>query len=91
VIDCVRKVYLKEGIAGFYSGCGTNLMRTTPAAVITFTSYEFILKKLEKMFPSRDPEPSAGRGTINKAGLSSANAKASPPLQQKDRLHAPGQ
>eukprot|EP00250_Pteridium_aquilinum_P020542 c24856_g3_i1 orf=584-1588(-) len=52
VMDCIRKVYLKEGIAGFYSGCATNLMRTTPAAVITFTSYELICKKLDKIFPT---------------------------------------
>ncbi|KAI5018294.1 hypothetical protein ZWY2020_043182 [Hordeum vulgare] len=42
VIDCVRKVYHAEGVAGFYRGCATNLLRTTPAAVITFTSFEMI-------------------------------------------------
>lgn len=42
VIDCVRKVLQQEGIAGFYRGCATNLFRTTPAAVITFTSFEMI-------------------------------------------------
>lgn len=50
VMDCIRKVYIKEGILGFYSGCATNLMRTTPAAVITFTSYEYILMMLDKWF-----------------------------------------
>ena len=90
MIDCIRKVYLKEGIAGFYSGCGTNLMRTTPAAVITFTSYEFLLKKLEKMFPSSGPELLKDRESNDKDN-SSTNVKPSSPLQQKDRLHAPGQ
>lgn len=42
VMDCTKKVYQKEGIAGFYRGCATNLLRTTPAAVITFTSFEMI-------------------------------------------------
>ncbi|CAN0885517.1 Nicotinamide adenine dinucleotide transporter 1, chloroplastic [Linum grandiflorum] len=42
VIDCVRKMYKNEGIIGFYRGCGINLLRTTPAAVITFTSFEMI-------------------------------------------------
>ncbi|KAI5072311.1 hypothetical protein GOP47_0012417 [Adiantum capillus-veneris] len=51
VLDCIKKVYMKEGVRGFYSGCATNLMRTTPAAVITFTSYELICRKLEKLFP----------------------------------------
>ncbi|KMZ71658.1 hypothetical protein ZOSMA_178G00470 [Zostera marina] len=42
VIDCIKKVFYKEGVPGFYRGCITNLLRTTPAAVITFTSYEMI-------------------------------------------------
>ncbi|CAN0916236.1 Nicotinamide adenine dinucleotide transporter 2, mitochondrial [Linum grandiflorum] len=51
VVDCVRKVFLKEGIPGFYRGCATNLMRTTPSAVITFTSYEMIHRVLERLVP----------------------------------------
>ncbi|XP_019056790.1 PREDICTED: nicotinamide adenine dinucleotide transporter 1, chloroplastic isoform X2 [Tarenaya hassleriana] len=42
VRDCIKKVLEKEGIKGFYRGCATNLLRTTPAAVITFTSFEMI-------------------------------------------------
>eukprot|EP00249_Psilotum_nudum_P022516 c28545_g2_i1 orf=504-1259(+) len=53
VLDCIKKISLEEGIAGFYSGCATNLMRTTPAAVITFTSFEWILRHLEKVFPAK--------------------------------------
>nr|CAB3461739.1 unnamed protein product [Digitaria exilis] len=56
VIDCIRKVYLKEGVAGFYRGCATNLLRTTPAAVITFTSFEMIHRFLLDLFPP-EPEP----------------------------------
>ncbi|XP_042446198.1 nicotinamide adenine dinucleotide transporter 1, chloroplastic-like isoform X5 [Zingiber officinale] len=41
-VDCVRKIFQKNGMSGFYRGYGTNLLRTTPAAVITFTSYEMI-------------------------------------------------
>ncbi|CAM0955921.1 unnamed protein product [Alopecurus aequalis] len=54
VIDCVRKVYHGEGVAGFYRGCATNLLRTTPAAVITFTSFEMIHRFLLNLGP---PEP----------------------------------
>ncbi|XP_031498700.1 nicotinamide adenine dinucleotide transporter 1, chloroplastic [Nymphaea colorata] len=54
VIDCIRKVFQKEGIPGFYRGCATNLFRTTPAAVITFTSFEMIHRFLISLFP---PEP----------------------------------
>ncbi|XP_030471810.1 nicotinamide adenine dinucleotide transporter 1, chloroplastic-like [Syzygium oleosum] len=51
VIDCVKKVFRKEGIPGFYRGCATNLLRTTPSAVITFTSYEMIHRFLIQVLP----------------------------------------
>ncbi|XP_030969910.1 nicotinamide adenine dinucleotide transporter 2, mitochondrial-like isoform X2 [Quercus lobata] len=51
VIDCVKKVFRKEGLTGFYRGCATNLLRTTPSAVITFTSYEMIRRFLERVVP----------------------------------------
>ncbi|KAH0462813.1 hypothetical protein IEQ34_010388 [Dendrobium chrysotoxum] len=54
VRDCIRKVFKSEGITGFYRGCATNLLRTTPAAVITFTSFEMIHRFLISIFP---PEP----------------------------------
>lgn len=51
VIDCTKKVFQKEGIPGFYRGCATNLLRTTPSAVITFTSYEMINRFLARVIP----------------------------------------
>lgn len=62
VIDCTRKVFYKEGIAGFYRGCATNLLRTTPAAVITFTSYETIHRFLHQVFP---PESNSHNQSLN--------------------------
>ncbi|KAE9464106.1 hypothetical protein C3L33_04000, partial [Rhododendron williamsianum] len=56
VIDCVKKVFQQEGIPGFYRGCAINLLRTTPAAVITFTSFEMIHRFLVDLFPP-DPQP----------------------------------
>ncbi|XP_058755965.1 nicotinamide adenine dinucleotide transporter 1, chloroplastic-like [Vicia villosa] len=56
VNDCIRKVFKQEGLPGFYRGCATNLLRTTPAAVITFTSFEMIHRFLSSLSPS-DPEP----------------------------------
>lgn len=55
-LDCVKQVFQKEGIPGFYRGCATNLLRTTPAAAITFTSFEMIHRFLIHTFP---PEPHA--------------------------------
>lgn len=51
VVDCIKKVFHQEGLTGFYRGCATNLLRTTPAAVITFTSFEMIHRFLVTAFP----------------------------------------
>ena len=56
VVDCIKKVLQQEGLAGFYRGCATNLLRTTPAAVITFTSFEMIHRFLVNLLPP-DPHP----------------------------------
>ncbi|KAK6120167.1 hypothetical protein DH2020_046073 [Rehmannia glutinosa] len=50
-VVCIKKVFQQEGIPGFYRGCATNLLRTTPAAVITFTSFEMIHRFLVTLFP----------------------------------------
>ncbi|KAK1298917.1 hypothetical protein QJS10_CPB14g00434 [Acorus calamus] len=59
-VDCIKKVFHAEGIPGFYRGCATNLLRTTPAAVITFTSYETIRRFLHNYV---SPKPSPPRIT----------------------------
>lgn len=59
VVDFVRKVYQSEGIPGFYRGCATNLLRTVPSAVITFTSYEMIHRFLTRVLPPTSKAPSA--------------------------------
>ncbi|KAJ8426280.1 hypothetical protein Cgig2_001029 [Carnegiea gigantea] len=57
VRDCIKKVYLEDGISGFYRGCATNLLRTTPAAVITFTSFEMIHRFLVHILqPDTQPQ-----------------------------------
>ena len=45
----VRRIYLEGGVAAFYRGCATNLIRTTPAAAITFTSFELVSREIEKL------------------------------------------
>lgn len=40
VVDCVRQTWGYEGWRGFYKGLGTNLVRVTPATMITFVTYE---------------------------------------------------
>lgn len=57
MMDCINKIIEKDGFRGFYRGCATNLLRTTPAAVITFTSFEMIHRFLVTTFPSdRHPQ-----------------------------------
>jgi solute carrier family 25 (mitochondrial folate transporter), member 32 len=46
VRDVCQRILQTEGIRGFYRGCLINLIRTTPAAAITFTSYEIISRNL---------------------------------------------
>ncbi|KAJ8920403.1 hypothetical protein NQ315_005269 [Exocentrus adspersus] len=40
VLDCVKQTWRYEGWRGFYKGLGTNLIRVTPATMITFLTYE---------------------------------------------------
>jgi Mitochondrial carrier protein len=40
------QIFAEAGVAGFYRGCITNLLRTTPAAAVTFTSFELINRYL---------------------------------------------
>ncbi|CAL5350198.1 unnamed protein product [Camellia sinensis] len=54
VVECIKQVFQKEGLPGFYRGCATNLLRTTPSAVITFTSYEMIHRFLEQILSPDD-------------------------------------
>lgn len=70
VVDCIRKVFRKEGVSGFYRGCATNLLRTTPSAVITFTSYEMIHRFLQQVLPPERKKSEAGPrsdGHVNKS------------------------
>jgi len=40
--DCLVLTLRNEGILGFYKGLTPNLLRTIPASVITFYTYELI-------------------------------------------------
>lgn len=54
-MDCIRQTWIFEGWRGFYKGLGTNLLRVTPATMITFVTYENISHLLLK---KRHQEPS---------------------------------
>lgn len=44
----VRDIVRKDGAKGLYRGFGTNLMRTVPACMLTFTSYELAKRYAQK-------------------------------------------
>uniref|UniRef100_A0A060T8M2 ARAD1D08272p n=1 Tax=Blastobotrys adeninivorans TaxID=409370 RepID=A0A060T8M2_BLAAD len=45
--DVVKRVIKEEGIAGFYRGLGTNLLRVVPATCVTFVVYEKVKAGLQ--------------------------------------------
>ncbi|PNX93202.1 nicotinamide adenine dinucleotide transporter mitochondrial-like [Trifolium pratense] len=91
VIDCTKKVFLKEGIPGFYRGCATNLLRTTPSAVITFTSYEMIYRFLTRSIPQNEPsKPKPEASAVNTKNGDDKDQSPSQsnkiPLRNKEQL-----
>ncbi|XP_044259641.1 mitochondrial folate transporter/carrier-like [Tribolium madens] len=47
-LDCITQTWKYEGWRGFYKGLGTNLLRVTPATMITFVTYENVSHFLMK-------------------------------------------
>ncbi|EFN56802.1 hypothetical protein CHLNCDRAFT_51574 [Chlorella variabilis] len=52
-----RQIMVEDGVPGFYRGCMTNLLRTTPAAAVTFTSFELINRQLKHWADGRPAPP----------------------------------
>jgi len=48
VLDVISKTWRREGVQGFYRGCGIAVVRTTPASALTFGLYEYILGLLHR-------------------------------------------
>lgn len=46
--DCVHKIWAHETWRGYYKGMGTNLLRVTPATMITFVTYEHVSEYLRR-------------------------------------------
>ncbi|AMD20734.1 HDL010Wp [Eremothecium sinecaudum] len=47
VFSLIKKISVKEGFAGFYSGFVTNMFRTVPASAITLVSFEYFKKSFK--------------------------------------------
>jgi solute carrier family 25 (mitochondrial folate transporter), member 32 len=48
MISTIRKIYIHEGIGGFFKGCITNAIRVAPGAAITFVVYEEVTDILKQ-------------------------------------------
>jgi solute carrier family 25 folate transporter 32 len=69
-------VWADGGAAGFYRGCGTNLVRTTPAAAITFTSFELITRQIHALRASREARGGEAAGAAEAAAAAVAQQQA---------------
>lgn len=47
MISTIQKIYINEGIGGFFKGCITNAIRVAPGAAITFVVYEEVTEVLK--------------------------------------------
>lgn len=65
-----RDIMRTEGIRGLYRGFGTNLVRTVPACMLTFTSYE-----LAKRFTTGRTAPQRPAVVSNQEGLRQTSSK----------------
>ena len=45
--ETARRLYVKEGLAGFFKGMFPNAIRVAPGAAITFVVYEGVMDWLE--------------------------------------------
>lgn len=48
VLRLAKQIVRRHGYSGFYYGFGANLLRTVPACMLTFSSYEFAKRFMEK-------------------------------------------
>ena len=47
VLRTLQLIYREEGWRAFYSGLGTNMVRTLPASAVTLLTFEFVNKHLK--------------------------------------------
>jgi len=47
VMDSLRGIVAKEGVAGLFNGCTANCIKMAPANAVTFACYEVIIDQLQ--------------------------------------------
>lgn len=53
LVRTCREILNDGGLRGFYQGCGVNLLRTVPAAALTFTSFELVSRGMRKFLSKK--------------------------------------
>lgn len=49
IVHTFRAILVEEGWQAFYAGLGTNMMRAVPAATVTMLTYEYVMRRLQKL------------------------------------------
>lgn len=80
-LEACRTIVKEDGIKGFYRGCATNLLRTTPAAALTFTSFELIARLLRSTAEKRRQKQ---QQTLKVHQLTLSDVQSSIDLPEKD-------
>lgn len=74
------QIVAEGGMAGFYRGCVTNLVRTTPAAAVTFTSFELINRQLRAWAESPSEAEAAAEARRREQGEGGMRVALAPPF-----------
>jgi solute carrier family 25 thiamine pyrophosphate transporter 19 len=43
---CLREIYAREGVGGFYKGALPSIIKAAPAAAVTFACYDLFMRAL---------------------------------------------
>lgn len=78
VWDLIRRIVRTDGVSGLYRGFGANLVRTVPACMLTFTSYELAKRFAEShaSLPRRIAESSASTDGASESDQRQAASKS---------------
>jgi len=76
--DACSTIWREDGMRGYYRGCVINLLRTTPAAALTFTSFELIARSLREIGAYQPPPPLPPDLPGGSPGLTAPSTSRSP-------------
>lgn len=84
-LDAIKKIFLEEGVSGFYRGWGTIMVNSIPASAVWWTIYEAV-----KTFVSKQAYIMT-RSTDIKSTMQQSNNKSNPEVHGVVHKHFLGQ